>query len=90
MVRDLEIAYRDGRPSMKTIQRMQGILRQALEKWSIDLDDGVKSVTRQIEIPLLNKVVKIEGVTNPKVKFPVLWQRYKPLLFLNSLYRKRF
>jgi hypothetical protein len=85
---ELEDAYRSGRPGYAKVQRMRGLLSEALNKWkSHSVDEGVKYETRPISFPVLEKFVKID--LNWKIKDPVLWSRYKPLLFLNSLYRDR-
>jgi hypothetical protein len=82
---ELEDAYRSGRPGVEKIQRMEGLLDEALSKWKSGVGEGVKYETREISFPVLEKFVKIDR--DWKIKDRVLWSRYKPLLFLNSLYR---
>jgi len=82
---ELEDAYRSGRPGVTRVQRMSRLLDKALNKWKSDVDEGVKYETRKVSFPILEKFVKID--VDWTIKDRVLWSRYKPLLFLNSLYR---
>jgi len=82
---ELEDAYRSGRPGLAKRQQMERLLHEALDKWKSDMNEGVKYVTRKISFPVLEKFIKID--VNWNVRDHVLWSGYKPLLFLNSLYR---
>jgi hypothetical protein len=82
---ELEDAYRSGRPGFAKIQRMTGLLDEALSKWKSNIDEGVKYETRKISFPILEKFLKID--VDWTIKDHLLWSHYKPLLFLNSLYR---
>jgi hypothetical protein len=84
---ELEDAYRSGRPGVSKIQQMRAQLASAIDAWKLHIGEGVKYESRKIQITWLEKFVKVDGLTNRTVKDPVLWSRYKPLVFINSLYR---
>jgi hypothetical protein len=82
---ELEDASRSGRRGYAKVQQMRGLLDEALNKWRFNPYEGVKYETQKISFPVLEKFVRIDKEW--KIKDRVLWSRYKPLLFLNSLYR---